>query len=345
VSLPVAGWYPDLYRQARFRFWDGTKWTPDAAGQPVTGGNARVPPPGLPVAYGYAPMAPPPGPPVASGHAPAPSPPAAPVGYRHAPVVRSPRNVWCRLDERVAAMRTESAMPWGMRPILIPTLAFLAVIVGGGLLAALWNPTGPSRASAGLLLAVLAYAVIGAAVWYAGRPIARRHGGWAATFGWSRPTPADAVPVVPWLLANMAARLIAGDIIVRTVPAWRHARASNVNLHGRPTSVIIEALIVVAIIAPPIEELWFRGVILRTLMHRYPFWPAAIACSLMFGLFHTYQLDTLAGAALLGVSTAVFGLGQCLLVRRHVGLNTAIGVHSLNNFVVALLTLVVLTHS
>jgi uncharacterized protein len=241
--------------------------------------------------------------------------------------------------------RAESAVPWGMRPILIPTLAFLAVVVTGGLLAALWNSTGASRASAGLLLAVVGYAVIAAAVWYAGRPIARRHGGWAATFGWSRPTAADAVPVVPWLLANMAARLIAGDILVSAVPAWRHASASNVNLHGRPTSAIIEALIVVAIIAPPIEELWFRGLILRTLMRRYPFWPAAIACSLMFGLFHTYQLDTLAGAALLGISTALFGLGQCMLVRRHVRLNAAIGVHSLNNFTVALLTLVVLTHS
>jgi membrane protease YdiL (CAAX protease family) len=176
--------------------------------------------------------------------------------------------------------------------------------------------------------------VIGAAVWCARRPIARRHGGWAATFGWSRPTAADAGPVGPWLLASMAARLIAGEILVSAVPAWRHASAANVNLHGRPSSVIIEALIVVAIIAPPIEELWFRGLILRTLMRRYPFWPAAIACSLMFGLFHTYRLDTLAGAALLGISTAVFGLGRCLLVRRHVRLNAAIGVRSLNNFVV-----------
>jgi membrane protease YdiL (CAAX protease family) len=85
--------------------------------------------------------------------------------------------------------------------------------------------------------------------------------------------------------------------------------------------------------------------ILRTLMRRYPFWPAAITSVLMFGLFHTYQLDTLAGAALLGVSTAQFGLGQCILVRGHVGLNPAIGVHSPSNFTVALLTLVVLTHS
>jgi hypothetical protein len=34
-------------------------------------------------------------------------------------------------------------------------LAFRAVVAGGGLLAALGNPTGASRASAGLLLAVV----------------------------------------------------------------------------------------------------------------------------------------------------------------------------------------------
>lgn len=301
MSLPIAGWYPDPYGQAQYRFWDGTGWTPYASGPPV--------------------------------------------GYGYPPVLSAPRNVWRRLDERVAAMRAESSVAWGIRPILLPTLAFIGVVVGGALVVALWNPTGPTRTTAGVWLAVAGYAVIGAAIWSAGRPIARRHGGWAATFGWSRPTAADARPIVPWFLANMAARVIAGDIVLWAVPEWQHANASNVNLHGRPTGVIIGTLVVVAVIAPPIEELMFRGLILRTLMRRISFWPAAVLSSLMFGLFHTYELDTLAGAALLGVSTAVFGLGQCLLVRRHVRLNAAIGVHALSNFLVALLTLVVLTQS
>jgi membrane protease YdiL (CAAX protease family) len=242
-------------------------------------------------------------------------------------------------------MRAESAVPWGVRPIIIPTLAFVAVVVVGGLLAALWNPGGQSRSTAGLLLDVAGYAVIAAAIWYAGAPIARRHGGWAAAFGWSRPTAADARPVLPWFLANITARIVAGGLVVEAVPAWRHTNVSNVDLHGQPTTVIIGALIVVVVIAPPIEELWFRGLILRTFMRRFSFWPSAIACSFMFGLFHTYELATLAGAAQLGVSVAVFGLGQCILVRRHVGLNTAIGVHSLTNFLVSLLSLVVVTHS
>lgn len=298
MSLPPAGWYPDPYGQAPLRFWDGTGWTPHAAGPPA--------------GYGY-------GPP--------------------------PRNIWRRLDERVAAMRAESPAPWGMRPILIPMLTFFAVVVAGGLLAALWSPSGQSRATVGLLLGVAGYAVLGAAIRYAGQPIARRHGGWAAAFGWTRPHAHDARPVVPWFLANIGARLIAGVIVALAVPAWRNASGSNVNLHGRSTGVIIATLIVVAVIAPPIEELWFRGLILRTLMRRLSFWPAAVAASLMFGLFHTYELDTLAGAAQLGISTAVFGLGQCMAVRRHVTLNAAIGVHALNNVVAALLTLVVLTHS
>ncbi len=265
----------------------------------------------------------------------------APPPYRPQPA--PDRDRWRRLDRRIAQLR-QSGEPWGVRPILVPILAFLAVIGSGLLLGALWTPHGPFRYTAGLLLTVAGYAVIAAAVWVAGRPIARRHGGWAATFGWARPTLRDAVPVVPWFFANMLARLLAGLLVLLAVPSWRDVHASNVNLHGRPTSVVIEAIVVVAVIAPPIEELMFRGLILRTLMRRLGFWPAAIACSLLFGLFHTYELDTLAGAVLLGVSTAVFGLGQCLLVRRHVRLNAAIGVHSLSNLVAALLSLVVLTN-
>lgn len=301
MSLPVAGWYPDPYRQAELRFWDGATWTPY-----TTGPRA---------AYEYAP-----------------GPPAL-------------RNVWRRLDERVAAMRAESAVPWGPRPILVPTLAFVVVVGLGGVLAALWNPSDQSRATAGVLLGAAGYAVIGAAIWYAGQPIARRHGGWGAAFGWSRPRAEDARPVVPWFFANMVARLIAGVLVVEVVPAWRHTSASNVNLHGRPTSVIIAIIVLVAVIAPPIEELWFRGLILRTFMRKWSFWPAAVSSSLLFGLFHTYELDTLGGAAQLGISLAVFGLGQCMLVRRHVRLNAAIGVHSLTNFLAALLTLALVTNT
>lgn len=313
LTLPVAGWYPDPFQGGQWRFWDGTRWTPHAA-RPA----------------------------VAPGYVPASRPRAAGPG---APVAAPRGEAWRRLDERVAAMHVESAAPWGVRPILVPMLAFVAVVVAGSLLAARGDPGGQSRAAVGILFGVAGYAVIGVAIWYAGAPIARRHGGWGAAFGWSRPTAGDARAVLPWFLANMTARLIAGALVVRAVPAWRHANASNVNLHGHPTGVILGTLLVVGVIAPPIEELWFRGLILRTLMRRFSFWPSAIASSLMFGLLHTYQLDTLAGAAQLGVSLAVFGLGQCLLVRRQARLNTAIGAHSVTNFLGALLSLAVVAQS
>jgi membrane protease YdiL (CAAX protease family) len=264
-----------------------------------------------------------------------------PVGSGYAPAP----DVWRRLDRQMAGMRAQSDAPWGVRPILMPIVAFVAVVGSGLLLTHLWTPRGPFHYTVSLLLTVAGYAVMAAAVWYAGRPIARRYGGWAATFGWARPTLRDAVPVGPWLLANMAARLIVGVVVLTAVPGWRHVHASNVNLNGRPASVVVEAILVVVLIAPPIEELMFRGLILRTLMRRLRFWPAAISSSLLFGLFHTYELATLAGVVLLGLSTAVFGLGQCLLVRRHVRLNAAIAVHSLSNLVAALLSLVVLAHT
>jgi hypothetical protein len=130
-----------------------------------------------------------------------------------------------------------------VRPILVPAGVFVTLVVVGGLLAALWNPGGTTRAAVGLLLAVAGYGVIGAAIWYAGAPIARRYGGWAAAFGRSRPTAADARPVLPWFVANTIAPLIAAALVLEAVPAWRHANASKVDLNGQPTGVIIGAVI------------------------------------------------------------------------------------------------------
>jgi membrane protease YdiL (CAAX protease family) len=54
---------------------------------------------------------------------------------------------------------------------------------------------------------------------------------------------------------------------------------------------------------------------LRTLMRRWGFWPAALASSAIFALFHTYEVSTLAGAITLAGVVFTLGLTNCLLVR------------------------------
>ena len=48
--------------------------------------------------------------------------------------------------------------------------------------------------------------------------------------------------------------------------------------------------VIVVLIAPVVEETMFRGLMLRTLMRRWGFWPAALASSAIFALFHTYEV-------------------------------------------------------
>jgi uncharacterized protein len=51
--------------------------------------------------------------------------------------------------------------------------------------------------------------------------------------------------------------------------------------------------------APAVEELMFRGLLLRALMTRFGFWPAAIVSTGIFAAVHTYEVNTLVGAVTL----------------------------------------------
>jgi membrane protease YdiL (CAAX protease family) len=83
------------------------------------------------------------------------------------------------------------------------------------------------------------------------------------------------------------------------------------------------------LVSPVLEELLFRGVVLRGLMLRTGFWPAAVASSVCFGALHATAVG-LEGLPVV-LATGVFGLGLCVLTRRTGRLGPAIGVHSLRN--------------
>jgi uncharacterized protein len=89
------------------------------------------------------------------------------------------------------------------------------------------------------------------------------------------------------------------------------------------TLLLILGALVVIVVAPVCEELFFRGVLFRVLRQRIPFWPAAIADGVLFGLVHW-------SPAILAV-LAVLGIMFCYVYERTGSIFPTIALHSLNN--------------
>lgn len=99
---------------------------------------------------------------------------------------------------------------------------------------------------------------------------------------------------------------------------------------GIDGSAINLALVVVMItvVAPLGEELFFRGYFFGALRNWRGFWPAAIVTGVVFGAIHI-------GSAPIGftVPLAFFGFALCLLYERTGSLYPSIALHALNNSV------------
>jgi membrane protease YdiL (CAAX protease family) len=186
---------------------------------------------------------------------------------------------------------------------------------------------------------VLHYAAALAVIARLGRTAVRAAGGWAAAFGWRRGKPIDLALGLGGAVAEYIGRIVVIVLLVVAVPALRGRAENNIDLSGRPTAEIVLLLILAVAIAPPVEELIFRGVLLRSLMRRLRFWPAALISSVLFAALHLYEVGTAAAMVLLFASIVVFGIGQCLLVRWTGRLATSIVAHAVSNAAAALLTL------
>jgi membrane protease YdiL (CAAX protease family) len=110
-------------------------------------------------------------------------------------------------------------------------------------------------------------------------------------------------------------------LIVVEPPAGTDALA-NVRHEGRVYVVL--AIIAAAVSAPIVEEVFFRGLLYRSLRNRLSVLPAALLAGALFGLVHiaSYPLETLP-------VKAAFGVIACLLYERTGSLLPGIGLHSL----------------
>ncbi len=103
------------------------------------------------------------------------------------------------------------------------------------------------------------------------------------------------------------------------------SRAANIlsGIHHLGTFQIVLAVIAASLSAPIVEELFFRGLLYRSLRNRLPIYQAALFAGALFGLVHItgYPLITLPVKAL-------FGVLACLLYERTGSLLPGIALHS-----------------
>jgi uncharacterized protein len=211
--------------------------------------------------------------------------------------------------------------PWTSLAALFTGL--VATVVGSSVIAVASGTTGslddpPPGISIGLTL-FQDLALVGAALLFArmaGRPT-------AADFGLRRPPLRRAIGL---LLAVWVGFYVFSALWVlvlslderQELPDRLGADGSTLNL--------LAVVVLITVIAPLGEELFFRGYFFGSLRNWRGVWPAAIGTGVVFGLIHV-------GSAPAGfiVPLAAFGIGLCLLYHYSGSLYPCIALHALNN--------------
>jgi CAAX protease family protein len=95
---------------------------------------------------------------------------------------------------------------------------------------------------------------------------------------------------------------------------------------GDPNILIaVSAVLVIALVAPVTEELFFRGFVFAGLRSRWPLWPSAVAVGLIFGIVHAPTGLTAV------VPLAGLGVALCWLYNRTGSLWPCVTAHVVNN--------------
>ena len=93
------------------------------------------------------------------------------------------------------------------------------------------------------------------------------------------------------------------------------------------TFALVSGAVLVIVVAPIIEEVFFRGFVYRTLRNSLPIWAAALIAGTIFGAIHAPSGPEAVP------SLAVLGLVFCLIYERTGSLYPVIALHAFNNTV------------
>ena len=242
----------------------------------------------------------------------------------HPAVSRDPVRDRHPLDAAVRQISADPGRTWGVRDAVLGVLAVPASL-GVGVLLVVLVPGMPGLA--GTAAAMVALTVLALLL---ARRAAQQSGGVRRALGLGPPGLSDVGRVLGWAVLLLVVQLVVVSLLVSLVPGLRGASPENVAfVRDEPWGSVVVLAVLAVVVAPVVEELLFRGIVLRGLMLRLGFWPSATASSAFFGLFHAQ--GSAAEALLLAVATGVLGVGLCVLVRRTGRLAPAIGVHALRN--------------
>lgn len=101
------------------------------------------------------------------------------------------------------------------------------------------------------------------------------------------------------------------------------------------TGALVVLFIAVGLVTPVVEELWFRGFLLRAIGKRYGAPIAVVVSSIAFGLPHA-QFEGIGDLWIIGLLTVYGAILALLTVRNQGRLGAAIICHALNNSIAVL---------
>jgi membrane protease YdiL (CAAX protease family) len=216
-----------------------------------------------------------------------------------------------------------------------------------------WQPwTAPVALVAGFTVAIFGYILIGAIAGAAGADVNHLPAGVdigatvvqdAALIGSalvfarmaSRPRPAQfglrptrLGPAAGWLALTWSGFFLFSVIWVAALGITQKDDLPKQLGADKSTAALIAVALLVCVVAPVAEEVFFRGYFFTALRNWKGVWPAAVVTGIVFGAIH-------AGSAPVGylVPLAVFGFGLCLLYWKTGSLYPCIVLHALNNTV------------
>src|SRR5262245_43507427 len=210
----------------------------------------------------------------------------------------------------------------------------LGFLVAGLVTIPLINVMTPDTDLTNIVLSVVAALAILAVllVW-----LSRYHKGWVRIIGlpakgeWGRQAGAGAVsglvlfPVITIVVGGIV------SLILRAITGNEVQPPEQVGEHLSAVGTVL-TVVYAFVIAPIGEELFFRGVLFRSIRDRHGFWAGAVGSAFGFGLIH-FVPGNGADAALVMVAMFFTGLGLCYVYERRGTLVASIAAHMTFNVI------------